>query len=124
MFGGRLPLESDDSFTLGLITNAEALAPHRASSANAPIAARGGADVHAWVALAQAPAVGTYVALFNAGDEHSAVTVSVADAHLPATTKVCARDLWARSLVPGSFTGEFSATLPPHGAGLFLLAPC
>ena len=124
IFGGRLPLETDDSFTLSLITNAEALAPHNASTRNAPIAARGGSDAHAWAALPAAPTGGVYVALFNAGNARGTVTVSTVDAGLPAGTSVCARDLWARAPLPGKFTASFGVDLPLHGAGLYHLTPC
>ena len=122
LFGGRLPLEVGDTFTLGLMTNAEALTPHRASTHNAPIAASGGGEPHAWAARPVAPVEGAYVALFNAGNTNADVQISTTDAGFAAGVKVCARDLWARALLPSaSSAGTFTARLPLHGAGLFHL---
>lgn len=131
ILGGQLPLDPEDSWTLGLLTNPEVLAVQNASQGNTPIAVGGGGgamDQHAWVAHPEGsgpPSSSTaYVALFNGGDGTAAVQVATADAGLPTGGKFCVRDLWARSTLPGGPIGvNFSVTLPPHGAGLYLLSP-
>ena len=111
------------------LTNPEVLAVQNASQGNAPIAVGGGGgalDQHAWAAHPEGsdPSSAAYIALFNGGEEASAVQVATADAGLPPGGKFCVRDLWARSTLPGGPVGvNFSVALPPHGAGLYLLSP-
>jgi len=126
IFGGRLPLEPDDAWTLGLLTNDEALQVHGLSGLNRPVpAAGGGGEAYAWAAAPEAiPQPSAFVALFNAGDAEAAVSVELRDVGLPASgAAYCVRDLWARAAA-GQAQGTLSATLPAHGAGLYLLAPC
>ena len=126
IFGGRLPLAPGDAWTLGLLTNAEALAAHGLSGLNRPIPCSGGAEPHAWAAAPEAlPQPSAYVALFNAGDAAAAVSAQARDAGLPAGGQYCARDLWAqRDVGRVGQGGLLTATLPAHGAGLFLLTAC
>jgi len=130
ILGGQLPLDPSDSWTLALLTNPEVLAVQNASQGNAPMAGGGGGaslDQHAWAAHpteGSDPSSAAYIALFNGGDEASAVQVATADAGLPPGGKFCVRDLWARSTLPGGPVGaNFSVALPPHGAGMYLLSP-
>lgn len=134
ILGSRLPLpdaDPDTAWTLSLLTNPEVLAVQDGSTGNAPIPVVGtppGGELRAWAARPDGAQAGqrAYVALFNAGEEAAAVAVKTADAGLAADARVCARDLWARAPLPGSTPagGEFSALLPPHGAGMFLLEVC
>jgi hypothetical protein len=126
ILGGRLPLAPGDAWTLGLLTNAEAQQVHGLSGLNRPIPCTGGAEPHAWAATPEAlPQPSAFVALFNAGDAGVAVSAEVRDAGLPAGGQYCARDLWARRDVGRvGQGGVLTATLPPHGAGLFLLTAC
>ena len=125
IFGGRLPLEADDAWTLALLTNEEALQVHGLSGLNRPVpAAGGGGEAFAWAAAPEAiPQPAAFVALFNAGDAEAAVSVETRDAGLPAGGAWCVRDLWQHADA-GSAGDVFSATLPAHGAGLYLLAGC
>lgn len=125
ILGGRLPLEPQDAWTLGLLTNAEALQVHGLSGLNRPIPCSGGAEPHAWAAAPEAlPQPSAFVALFNAGDAAAAVSVEARDAGLPAGSQYCARDLWAQRDAGKVVQGVLAATLPAHGAGLFLLTEC
>jgi len=126
IFGGRLPLEPDDAWTLSLLTNDEALQVHALSGLNRPVPASGGGggEAHAWVAAPEAiPQPSAFVALFNAGDAAAPVSVATRDANLPDGAVYCVRDLWAKAAA-GQAQGTLTVTLPAHGAGLYLLAPC
>ena len=69
IFGGRLPLDAGDDWTLSLLTNDEALQVHGLSGLNRPIPVAGGAEPYAWAAAPEAiPQPAAFVALFNAGD--------------------------------------------------------
>jgi hypothetical protein len=77
------------------------------------------------------------VALFNAADAAAVVSVDLSvlglgsrDVNIrqltPAAVQdpvLCARDLWARQLLPGidAAASGFSRQLPAHGAGAYLL---
>ena len=126
IFGGRLPLDEGDTWTLSLLTNDEALQAHDLSGLNRPVPATGGAngEAAAWVAAPEAiEQPSAFVALFNRGDAASAVGIDLRDANLPEGSAFCVRDLWAKAPA-GSAMGTLSVTLPAHGAGLYLLAPC
>jgi len=62
------------------------------------------------------------VALFNRGNETSAITAEWTDIGLSATTAADVRDLWARSDL-GTFTGSYSAKVVSHGTVLVKLTP-
>ena len=126
IFGGRLPLEPDDAWTLALLTNDEALAAHGLSGLNRPVPVTrgGGGEAHAWVAAPETvPQPSAYVALFNVDDSAAPISVALRDAGLPDAATFCVRDLWAKA-ARGTAQGTLSVMLPAHGAGLFLLAPC
>jgi len=131
--GAMLPLDPGDAWTLGLLTNAAALAVNNASHANAPVAvAVGPANktfLHAWAALPDAAAgAGTaIVALFNAQDGDLAqVGIALPPPGLaPGAGCWRATDLWEGADLPGSFAGgSFAVPLAAHSAGLFSLRPC
>jgi alpha-galactosidase len=107
-----------DPFTLSLLTNPEVIAVNQASAGNRQVSRKD--DLIVWVA--EVPdSSDRYVALFNArNNDNSPVTVSFSELGL--SGKVKARDLWKRQDL-GEFSGEFSQTLPPHGAGLYRVSP-
>lgn len=81
-------------------------------------------EPHAWAAEPEAtPQPSAFVALFNAGDAQASISVGVRDAGLPEGSTYCVRDLWARSSA-GTAQGTLAVSLPPHGAGLYLLTLC
>jgi len=136
--GGQLPLGDDanGTATLALLTNAEVLLVQNASLARASFVPPEAAavELYGWQATpagARAPAATRYVALFSAAGVPAVASARfVNDLGLPAgTTSVCLRDLWAHSFVqpvggtlPGGAAG-FSASVAPHGARAFLVAP-
>ncbi len=111
MMGGDLP--TLDPFTLSLLTNQEVLAVDQHSSGNRLLFTRG--NQIAWVANVP----GTrqkYVALFNLGSAPEEITVSWRELGIAGNVPV--RDLWKKENL-GDFGGQFSATIDPHGAGLY-----
>jgi len=125
MFGGRLPLESSDSWTLSLLTNAAILRVHNESTDRVPLIpigqVNGSYTQYAWQSTpTTVPLPSRYISLINAEDVASTVTVTLFDQ----TSKYCATDLWTGTKLPMSFTGTFYANLPLHGAGSYLLQLC
>jgi len=129
IIGARLPLAAGDDWTLRLLTNAEVLAVHNASSGRTPVApinVTAPPTTYAWASVPDAAAAGSaYLSLYNAQD--AAADVGVRLAAVPGLrlgSTVCARDLWAGTALPGSFTGNIVQRLPPHAAAMLLLQPC
>jgi hypothetical protein len=115
MFGGDMV--KMDEYTLSLLTNDEVLAVDQHSLNNRPLYDRAG--LVAWTAdVPGSP--DRYLALFNANGSSASCGVKLADLGLGGPARV--RDLWAGSDL-GTCGPEFSAELPPHGAGLYRLAP-
>jgi hypothetical protein len=124
IFGGRLPLDADDDWTLSLLTNDEALQAHGLSGLNRPVPAAGGTEAHAWAAAPEAlPQPSAFLALFNAGDADADISVALSDAGLAGTGPFCVRDLWMKA-DNGSVAGTLTRRLAAHGAGLYLLTAC
>ena len=124
IFGGRLPLDADDTFTLSLLTNDEALQAHGLSGLNRPVPAAGGTEAHAWAAAPEAlPQPSAFLALFNAGDADADISVALSDAGLAGTGPFCVRDLWMKA-DNGSVADTLTRRLAAHGAGLYLLTAC
>ena len=112
MMGGNL-LENDE-FTLQLLTNNEALAVNQNSINNHELNADNGEIV--WVA--NDPDSGAkYVALFNIDDQKD-IPVKVTWEELGISGDYKVRDLWKKQDI-GKFSSNFSASIPPHGAGLY-----
>ncbi|HEX5411685.1 MAG TPA: glycoside hydrolase family 27 protein [Terriglobia bacterium] len=111
MMGGDLP--TLDPFTRSLLTNQEVIAVDQHSSGNRLLFTRG--NQIAWTA--EIPRTRQkYLALFNLGESPEEITVSWRE--LGMAGKVPARDLWKKETL-GSFDKQFSARIPPHGAGLY-----
>lgn len=106
-----------DQPTLDLLTNDEVLAVNQASHDNQPFFFADG--THIWTARA-AQAGDYYLALFNVTDGPKPNDIGFDFRTLAIAGQVQVRDLWARQNL-GSFTGRFTATIPPHGAGLYRL---
>jgi alpha-galactosidase len=105
-----------DPPTLALLTNPEVLAVNQASRDNRPVFVEDG--VRVWTA--RSADGGLYVALFNVRDKEREVGVDLR--WIGAGERVAVRDLWARRDL-AAVTKRLTATLPAHGAGLYLLRP-
>lgn len=122
IFGGRLPLDPADTFTLPTLTNPDALAVHDNSSSPRPVNTSAGAGlVYAWAADAgeggPAATTGVYVALFNANDGNSSAATT------PATSFFTpARGHYLSHNCAGCGPGEGWA--PVRDEGYALLASC
>ena len=129
MLGARLPLDPEDTLTLGLLTNPEVLAVQNASSGNSPVnvTAGSGPDAHAWTAVPTPAPEGTavYLALFNAGESQAVVGVSLSGVPgLAPSPAYCVRDLWTRTDLGRVSEGTWAQSLAPHEAGLYLVQAC
>jgi hypothetical protein len=115
MMGGDL-LQNDD-FTFQLLTNSEALAVNQNSINNHELKVIDEKIV--WVA--DDPGSGAkYVALFNTGDQKN-VEIEVTWEELGITGDFTVRDLWRKSDLD-KYGKSFSASIHPHGAGLYKLS--
>ncbi len=118
VFGGNPTMLSGDTWSTALLTNDEVLAVNQdASGTHAKrLAQQGSTEV--WVRdLAGGRKA---VALFNRGNDDSAVSVSFAQLGITNTPKI--RDLWKRQDVTDMTTG-LSATVPHEGALMYTLSP-
>jgi alpha-galactosidase len=127
IFGGLMPLDDTDTFTLPTLTNPEALAVHSFSEGPRVVnTSVGDGRVYAFVADAIDVTGDIFVALFQANDVVGPVGVKTADVGVFPGVNVCARSLWERANVPGTFNDktDFVVTLQPHQAGLYRLTSC
>jgi hypothetical protein len=104
-----------DVATLALLTNPEVLAVNQASAENQPRFIEDGMRV--WTARPVGRG-GRYLALFNTTGKQREVGVDFRWLEVPSVVHV--RDLWEHKDI-GRSIRRFAATLPPHGAGLYLL---
>jgi hypothetical protein len=104
-----------DAATLALLTNPEVIAVNQHSTGNQPHFVEDGMRV--WTAQ-PATGGGWYLALFNTTDK--AREVGIDFRWIGLTGQVRVRDLWDRKDI-GTARGRYTATLPPHGAGLYRL---
>lgn len=125
--GGRLPLEANDTWTLSLLSNADILRVHNESMNRLPIIPVGQTNPNAYtqyawssVPLTVYPPQARYISLYNAEDTSTTVTIQLEDPN----GKYCATDLWTGARLPQTFSGTFYATLPLHGAGMYVLQTC
>jgi alpha-galactosidase len=127
IFGGRLPLEANDTFTLPLITNAEVLRSQNESNYRWPVVPITDPtnEIHnAWAAQdAYRNCSGIFcmwVALFNTNPTVEVVSISLADVFVPAGFSVCVTELWSNTKLD-QVTDVLSATVNGHGALMFYL---
>ena len=116
MYGGDLT--QMDSFTLGLITNPEAIAVNQNSYGNHELFNQSG--LYAWVANVP-NSTDKYLAVFNTNDSTgngTGTTVAVNLASVGFTGSCQIRDLWQRTNI-GAFMGQFAPQIRWHGAGLY-----
>lgn len=127
MFGGLMPLDPSDTFTLPTLTNPEALAVHSFSEGPRVVSTSVGTGrVYAFVADAIDVPGDIFVALFQANDSSGPVGVTTASVGVAPGSTVCARDLWMRSDIPGKFNdgSDFTISLEAHQGGLYRLSSC
>ena len=110
-------LRALDPATLALLTNDEVIAVDQHSTGGREIAR---SRRHAAWAAREPRSGDHYLALFNLGEAPEDVGIDLPALGIRGTARV--RDLWARKPI-GSARGRFSATLPPHGSGLYRLSP-
>ncbi|MFH0761932.1 MAG: glycoside hydrolase family 27 protein [Bacteroidota bacterium] len=110
MFGGNLP--DNDSFTLSLMTNEEALNVLNNSKNNRLLFHEG--DRIAWTADGLKTGT-TYLALFNTSGENTSVEVTLESLGLNGRCRI--RDLWAKKEL-GDCSNSLSLDVRSHGARL------
>jgi hypothetical protein len=116
MFGGDLP--SNDDFTLSLIANDEVLAVDQKGERGRAVSEDGGRIV--WVAD-DPGSNAKYVATISVGDSEP-VSVQVDFGAIGLPGKCTVRDLWEHKDL-GMNEGARPFRLPPHGSGLYRIAP-
>ncbi len=104
-----------DQPTLDLLTNEEILVVNQASHDNMPHFYADGPRI--WSARAAEPD-SYYLALFNTTNAVKPISFDFRARNLTGAAQV--RDLWAHQDL-GVFTGSFTASLPPHGSGVYRL---
>ena len=115
MMGGNL-LEND-SMTLQLLTNKEALVVNQKSTNNHELKS----DNSEIVWIADDPAShAKYVAIFNIGDDRPR-HINVTWKELGLSGEYAVRDLWKKADA-GNYKDNFEATINPHSAGLYKLS--
>lgn len=111
MFGGEL--RDNDEWTLSLLTNKEVLNMHRNSHSNRLVYREN--DKIVWTAKGNEL---TYVALFNATDEETLLTVSLDQLGITSPKNV--KDLWV-NVEEGIVEEKIEAMVPAHGVKLIKL---
>lgn len=111
MFGGEL--RDNDEWTLSLLTNKEVLNMHRNSHSNKLVYREN--DKIVWTAKDNEL---TYVALFNATDEETLLTVSLDQLGITSPKNV--KDLWV-NVEEGIVEEKIEAKVPAHGVKLIKL---
>ena len=115
MFGGDLP--SNDDFTLSLLTNAEVMRMHRESVDVRQLFQQDGK----LAVTSRNPKSGErYLALFNISDNTDPMNISIAISDAGINEKCVVTNLWTGK-DEGTFSDEFSVTLPAHSSGLYCL---
>ncbi|MDE2127303.1 MAG: glycoside hydrolase family 27 protein [Armatimonadetes bacterium] len=113
MFGGHLP--ALDRFTLGLLTNTEALRIQQQGAAPGQIDRT--FNLVRW--LSNAPDGSRYVALFNLDHSGLTVTENLTEFNVPLPCDV--RDVWAQKSL-GRPYNTLKLEIPPHGVRLLKLS--
>ena len=106
-------MTKNDDFTLSLLTNASVLSILKDSWCAHPL--RTLPEESIWIAPRR-DGNGTYIALFNLGERKRTVSISVAEAGLPALR---GQELWSGKALRK--TDLLRASLPPHDAAVYLL---
>ncbi len=104
-----------DAFTESILTSPELIAVDQYGENNHPVIEK--SDSVVWMASAPQHA-GDYVAIFNLSDQPQTLSYSWRDLDLQ-FGKFPVRDLWKRTEL--GRIDHIEATLPPHGAGLYLI---
>jgi len=115
MMGGDLP--GNDAFTLSLLTNPEVLGVNQHSTGNRPVLVD--TEQAVWIAQPES-GPGYYVAVFNPGDSSRTYNYAWKELSLNAGS-YRVRDLWRHEDLGSA--ASLTATLPGHGAGLYLAVP-
>lgn len=115
MIGGEMT--GFDDFTMRLLTNENILAMHKNARHSHQLFRKKINNNEFIVWVAHNAAGGEYAAVFNAGENESALPLSLADFELfePCTVT----ELWSNEVQKE--VSQFLVTLPPHGAKAFLL---
>lgn len=115
MFGGDLP--GNDEFTLSLLTNPDVLKMHRESTDVRQLFQQDGK----LAVTSRNPKTGErYLAVFNISDNTESLKISISLSETGINRKSSITNMWTGENV-GTFTGEFSVTLPAHTSGLYRL---
>jgi alpha-galactosidase len=117
MLGANLP--DNDLWTLSLLSNAEVLAVDQdASPVSASVASKEDNGIEIW---SRPLADGSLaVGLFNRGDIDAQASAKWSDLKIVGPRAV--RDLWQRKSL-GTFSDQFTAPVPAHGAVFLRLTP-
>jgi hypothetical protein len=107
MFGGDMPL--NDEFTESLITNNEVLEANK--SGIDPKQLFNKDDQVVW--FSKAIDGGSYIGMFNLGEEKTRITVTLSEIGIKEDISV--RDLWNKKDL-GRIKGKITRTVNPHGA--------
>ena len=108
-----------DEFTMRLLTNKGILRMHRNSRNARQVFRRysGGNEFVVWTASDCEE--GSYIAIFNAGDETGQITFSMEELELNGQN-IHATDLWSGE--NAEFRNSVSAEVPAHGVKVFYIA--
>lgn len=127
MFGGALPLDASDTWTLSLLTNDAVLAVHGEGTGRSPVATvNSSANTYAWIATTPA---GQVLTLLNGDEAAQEVFVPLAATGVPLPPpnggSYCAFDLWGGAFTPWSaVSGAYHTWLRPHASQMVRLVPC
>lgn len=131
MFGGRMPLLPNETFTLQLLTNRDLLWVHEAATSRHPLTATApGGYAYAWAATTPNA---TYVALFNTNPGGGAyysggyapLTVNLTEAGLDPSLVWCGYDVWNGYYVPARFAnGNLTYWMPGQATVTLRMEPC
>jgi len=114
MFGGEL--RDNDSWTLELLTNKEAIKINQYSHSNQLLFQ----DKNQIVWTAKGDANETYLALFNIGEETTSIKIDWNQVGF--ATKMSIRDIWLKEDL-GEFDHEITKEVPSHGSVLLACRP-
>lgn len=127
ILGAVLPLDTNDTWTLPLLTNSAILAVNAASCGNAPIPVQNAnaTQLAAWGATAQGDGSVGIIALFNLREAPASITVQATAAGGGSSGALCVTDLWSGA-AEGPLAADGSLTRPvnAHGGGMWSVGPC